>query len=74
MRRARCASFFSTRLRREQPNSQPVLLHMRGGGFMMPDPMLMPRLHGIAVLSTCSSKKTWSTRAGSSTPESQPSS
>ena len=29
--------------------SKPVLLHMLGGGFMMPDPWLLPRLQGIAT-------------------------
>jgi acetyl esterase/lipase len=33
--------------------SKPVLLHMHGGGFMMTDPMLMPRLQGIATDCHC---------------------
>jgi acetyl esterase/lipase len=32
---------------------KPVLLHMHGGAFMMPDPMLMPRLQGIATDCQC---------------------
>ena len=32
---------------------RPVLLHMHGGGFMMNDPMLMPRLQGIATDCRC---------------------
>lgn len=32
---------------------KPVLLHMHGGGFMMPDPMLMPRLQAIATQCQC---------------------
>ncbi len=32
---------------------KPVLLHMHGGGFMMTDPMLMPRLQGIATDCHC---------------------
>jgi acetyl esterase/lipase len=33
--------------------SKPVLLHMHGGGFMMPDPWLLPRLQGIATDCLC---------------------
>jgi acetyl esterase/lipase len=33
--------------------SKPVLLHMHGGGFMMTDPMLLPRLQGIATDCHC---------------------
>lgn len=33
--------------------SKPVLLHMHGGGFMMPDPWLLPRLQGIATDCRC---------------------
>jgi acetyl esterase/lipase len=33
--------------------SKPVLLHMHGGGFMMTDPMLMPRLQEIATDCHC---------------------
>ncbi|HXH68567.1 MAG TPA: alpha/beta hydrolase [Candidatus Limnocylindrales bacterium] len=33
--------------------SKPVLLHMHGGGFMMTDPFLMPRLQGIATDCHC---------------------
>jgi acetyl esterase/lipase len=33
--------------------SKPVLLHMHGGGLMMPDPMLLPRLQGIATDCHC---------------------
>lgn len=32
---------------------KPVLLHMHGGGFMMTDPLLMPRLQGIATDCHC---------------------
>ncbi|MGB7847035.1 MAG: alpha/beta hydrolase [Candidatus Acidiferrum sp.] len=32
---------------------KPVLLHMHGGGFMMIDPMLLPRLQGIATDCHC---------------------
>ncbi len=32
---------------------KPVLLHMHGGGFMMTDPMLMPRLQEIATDCHC---------------------
>jgi acetyl esterase/lipase len=32
---------------------KPVLLHMHGGGFMVPDPVLMPRLQGIATDCNC---------------------
>jgi acetyl esterase/lipase len=32
---------------------KPVLLHMHGGGFMMTDPALMPRLQGIATDCHC---------------------
>jgi acetyl esterase/lipase len=32
---------------------KPVLLHMHGGGFMMIDPTLMPRLQGIATDCHC---------------------
>src|SRR6201998_2926903 len=32
---------------------KPVLLHMHGGGFMMVDPFLMPRLQGIATDCHC---------------------
>ncbi len=32
---------------------KPLLLHMHGGGFMMPDPTLMPRLQGIATDCHC---------------------
>jgi acetyl esterase/lipase len=32
---------------------KPVLLHIHGGGFMMPDPMLLPRLQGIATDCNC---------------------
>lgn len=32
---------------------KPLLLHMHGGGFMMPDPVLMPRLQGIATDCHC---------------------
>jgi len=32
---------------------KPVLLHMHGGGFMMTDPFLMPRLQGIAADCHC---------------------
>jgi len=32
---------------------KPVLLHMHGGGFMMTDPFLMPRLQGIATDCHC---------------------
>jgi len=34
-------------------NGKPVLLHMHGGGLMMPDPMLLPRLQGIATDCRC---------------------
>jgi acetyl esterase/lipase len=33
--------------------SKPVLLHMHGGGFMMPDPWLLPRLQRIATDCHC---------------------
>lgn len=33
--------------------NKPVLLHMHGGGFMMTDPMLMPRLQEIATECHC---------------------
>jgi len=33
--------------------SKPVLLFIHGGGFMMPDPMLMPRLQEIAAECHC---------------------
>src|SRR6266849_4763043 len=33
--------------------SKPVLLHMHGGGFMMPDPWLLPQLQGIATDCHC---------------------
>jgi acetyl esterase/lipase len=33
--------------------NKPVLLHLHGGGFMMPDPMLMPRLQRIATDCHC---------------------
>jgi acetyl esterase/lipase len=33
--------------------SKPLLLHMHGGGFMMTDPNLMPRLQGIATDCHC---------------------
>ena len=33
--------------------AKPLLLHMHGGGFMMPDPLLMPRLQGIATDCHC---------------------
>jgi acetyl esterase/lipase len=33
--------------------AKPVLLHMHGGGFMMPDAMLLPRLQGIATDCHC---------------------
>jgi acetyl esterase/lipase len=33
--------------------SKPLLLHMHGGGFMMPDPWLLPRLQGIATDCHC---------------------
>jgi acetyl esterase/lipase len=33
--------------------SKPALLHMHGGGFMMKDPMWMPRLQGIATDCQC---------------------
>jgi len=33
--------------------SKPVLLHLHGGGFMMPDPWLLPRLQGIATDCHC---------------------
>jgi acetyl esterase/lipase len=33
--------------------SKPVLLHMHGGGFMMPDTWLLPRLQGIATDCHC---------------------
>ena len=32
---------------------KPVLLHMHGGGFMMPDTMLLPRLQAIATDCRC---------------------
>jgi acetyl esterase/lipase len=32
---------------------KPVLLHMHGGGLMMPDPVLLPRLQGIATECHC---------------------
>jgi acetyl esterase/lipase len=32
---------------------KPVLLHMHGGGFMMTDPTLMPRIQGIATDCHC---------------------
>jgi acetyl esterase/lipase len=32
---------------------KPLLLHMHGGGFMMIDPVLMPRLQGIATDCHC---------------------
>jgi acetyl esterase/lipase len=32
---------------------KPVLLHMHGGGFMMTDPMWLPRLQGIATDCHC---------------------
>lgn len=32
---------------------KPVLLHLHGGGFMMPDPMLLPRIQGIATDCHC---------------------
>ncbi|MBZ5550996.1 MAG: alpha/beta hydrolase [Acidobacteriia bacterium] len=32
---------------------KPLLLHMHGGAFMMTDPMLMPRLQGIATDCHC---------------------
>src|SRR5262245_22349391 len=32
---------------------KPVLLFIHGGGFMMPDPVLMPRLQGIATDCHC---------------------
>lgn len=32
---------------------KPVLLHMHGGGFMMTDPMLLPRIQGIATDCHC---------------------
>jgi len=32
---------------------KPLLLHMHGGGYMMIDPMLMPRLQGIATDCHC---------------------
>ena len=32
---------------------KPLLLHMHGGGLMMPDPVLMPRLQGIATDCHC---------------------
>jgi len=32
---------------------KPLLLHMHGGGFMMTDPTLMPRLQGIATDCHC---------------------
>jgi acetyl esterase/lipase len=32
---------------------KPLLLHMHGGGFMMTDPFLMPRLQGIATDCHC---------------------
>jgi len=32
---------------------KPLLLHMHGGGFMMTDPMWMPRLQGIATDCHC---------------------
>jgi pimeloyl-ACP methyl ester carboxylesterase len=32
---------------------KPVLLHMHGGGLMMPDPWLLPRLQGIATDCHC---------------------
>ena len=32
---------------------KPLLLHIHGGGFMMTDPMLMPRLQGIATDCHC---------------------
>jgi acetyl esterase/lipase len=32
---------------------KPLLLHMHGGGLMMPDPMLLPRLQGIATDCRC---------------------
>jgi acetyl esterase/lipase len=32
---------------------KPLLLHMHGGGLMMTDPMLMPRLQGIATDCLC---------------------
>jgi len=34
-------------------NGKPVLIHMHGGGFMLPDPVLMPRLQGIAMDCHC---------------------
>ena len=33
--------------------SKPLLLHMHGGGFMMTDPFLMPRIQGIATDCHC---------------------
>jgi acetyl esterase/lipase len=32
---------------------KPVLLHMHGGGLVLPDPMLLPRLQGIATDCHC---------------------
>jgi acetyl esterase/lipase len=32
---------------------KPVLLHMHGGGFVMPDPTLLPRIQGIATDCHC---------------------
>jgi acetyl esterase/lipase len=32
---------------------KPVLVHMHGGGFVMPDPTLLPRLQGIATDCHC---------------------
>ncbi len=32
---------------------KPVLLHMHGGGLMVPDPVLLPRLQGIATDCHC---------------------
>jgi acetyl esterase/lipase len=32
---------------------KPVLLHMHGGGFMLPDPVLLPRLQGTATDCHC---------------------
>lgn len=33
--------------------NKPVLLHLHGGGLMMPDPMLLPRIQGIATACSC---------------------
>lgn len=32
---------------------KPVLLHIHGGGYMMPDPTLLPRIQGIATDCQC---------------------